>query len=81
MRIELTSVPRAGDSAFAGQNTLHQRSTVMGAVGTHSMYLIPDLGQQNLSSLDAINLNLLLLTILQVDAGQALELVFGSHGA
>lgn len=53
----------------------------MGAVGTHSMYLIPDLGQQNLSSLDAINLNLLLLTILQVDAGQALELVFGSHGA
>ena len=81
MKIRLTSVPRAGNSALASENTLDQRSAVVGTVGTHSMHLISDLGQQNLASFDAINLDLLLLTILQVNAGQALELVFGSHGA
>jgi hypothetical protein len=53
----------------------------MSAVGTHCVNLAIDLGQQDLSALDAINLNLLLLTVLQVDARKALELVFGSHGA
>lgn len=53
----------------------------MSAVGTHGMNLIPDLGKEDLASLDSLHLNLLLLTILQVDAGQALELVFGSHGS
>lgn len=53
----------------------------MSAVGTHGVDLVLDLGQQDLSALDAVNFDLLLLTILQVDAGKPLELVFGSHGA
>jgi hypothetical protein len=74
-------VPRAGDSALARKNTLDQRCTVVSAVGTHGVDLVLDLGQQDLSTLNAIDLNLLLLTILEVNARKALELVFGSHGA
>ena len=76
-----TSVPRAGDSPLSCENTLDQRSTVVSAVGTHGVNLVFDLGQQDLSALNAVNLDLLLLAILQVDAGKPLELVFGSHGA
>jgi hypothetical protein len=79
--IVLTSVPRAGDSALASKNTLDQRSTVVGAVGTHGVNLILDLGQQNLAALNAVDFNLLLLTVLQVNARKPFELVFGSHGA
>ena len=53
----------------------------MSAVGAHGVDLVLDLGQQDLSALNAVDLDLLLLTILQVDAGKPLELVFGSHGA
>lgn len=74
-------MPRAGDSALARKNTLDQRCTVVSAVGTHGVDLVLDLGQQDLSTLNAIDLNLLLLTILEVNARKALELVFGSHGA
>jgi hypothetical protein len=74
-------VPRAGDSALASENTLDQGCTVVSAVGAHGVDLVLDLGQQDLSTLDAIDLDLLLLTILQVNAGKPLELVFGSHGA
>ncbi|KAG9966601.1 rubredoxin-NAD(+) reductase, partial [Aureobasidium melanogenum] len=74
--IVLTSVPRAGDSALASKNTLDQRSTVVGAVGTHGVNLILDLGQQNLSALNAVDFNLLLLAVLQVYARKPLELVF-----
>lgn len=79
--IVLTSMPRAGDSALASKNTLDQRSTVVGAVGTHGVNLILDLGQQNLAALNAVDFNLLFLTVLQVNARKPLELVFGSHGA
>lgn len=79
--IRLTSVPGAGDSALASENTLGQRSTVVGAVGAHGVDLVLDLGQQNLSAFNAINFNFLFLTILQVNARKPLELVFGSHGA
>jgi hypothetical protein len=74
-------VPWAGDSAVASKNTLDQRCTVVSAVGTHGVNLAIDLGQKDLSTLDAINLNLLLLTVFEVNARKALELVFGSHGA
>lgn len=74
-------MPRASDSALASKNTLDQRCTVVSAVGTHGVNLVLDLGQQDLSTLNAVDLDFLLLTILQVDARKALELVFGSHGA
>ena len=45
------------------------------------MNLILDLGKKDLAPLDAIDLILLLLTVLEVDAGQALELVLGRHAA
>lgn len=74
-------MPRAGDSALASENTLDQRCTVVSAVGAHGVDLVLDLGQQDLSALNAIDLDFLLLTVLQVNAGKPLELVFGSHGA
>lgn len=74
-------MPWTSDSAFTGEDTLHQRCTIVGAVGTHGVNLISHLGKKNLSSLNAFDLSLLLLTIFKVDAGQVLELVFGSHGS
>lgn len=74
-----TSVPWASDSSLAGQNTLDERCTVMGAVGAHGVHFIPDLGQEHLAAFNTLNLAFLLLAILQVDAGQALELEFSSH--
>ena len=53
----------------------------MCAVGVHGMYLILVLKEEHLSTFNALNLTLLLLTILEVYACQALELEFGSHVA
>lgn len=53
----------------------------MRAVGRHGVEGILSLDKQDLAALDAFDLVLSLLAILEVDAGQALELVFGSHGA
>lgn len=53
----------------------------MCAVGRHSVEAILGLDKQDLAALDAFDLILSLLAVLEVDAGQALELVFGSHAA
>ena len=45
------------------------------------MRLAIDFDQENLAVLDTLDLGLLLLTVLEVDAGQALELEFGRHVA
>lgn len=51
----------------------------MGAVGAHGVDLILHLCKEYLAAFNTFNLSFLLLTILQVDASQALELVFGGH--
>lgn len=53
----------------------------MSAVGRHSMKAILGLDEQDLTTLNAFDLVLGLLAVLEVDAGQALELVFGRHVA
>lgn len=53
----------------------------MCAVGRHSMQAILGLDKQDLAALNAFYLVLSLLAILEVDAGQVLELVFGGHDA
>jgi hypothetical protein len=53
----------------------------MSAVGAHGVDLITDFGEEDLGSFNAFDLDLLLLSILEADAGQVLELVFGGHGA
>ena len=51
----------------------------MGAVGAHGVDLILHLCKEHLAAFDTFDFSFLLLTVLQVDASQALELVFGSH--
>lgn len=53
----------------------------MSAVGRHSMKAILGLDEQDLTTLNAFDLILGLLTVLKVDTCQALELVFGRHAA
>jgi hypothetical protein len=53
----------------------------MCAVGRHGVEAILSLDKQDLAALDAFDFILSLLTVLEVDAGQALELVFGGHAA
>ena len=53
----------------------------MRAVGRHGMETILGLNQQDLAALNALNFILGFLTVPEVDAGQALELVLGSHAA
>jgi hypothetical protein len=65
---------------FAGKKIYH-RSSVVCAVGRHCVKAILGLDEQDLAALDAFDLILSLLAVLEVDAGQALELVFGGHGA
>jgi len=51
----------------------------MCAVCVCGVDLAIDLEQKDLSTLDTLDFNLLLLTVLQVNAGQVLELEFLSH--
>ena len=53
----------------------------MRAVGRHCVEAILGLDEQDLAALDALDLILSLLAVFEVDAGQALELVFGGHVA
>jgi hypothetical protein len=53
----------------------------MCAVGRHGVKAILGLDKQDLTALNAFDLILSLLAVLKVDAGQALELVFGGHVA
>ena len=51
----------------------------MCAVGRHCVKAILGLDEQDLAALNTLDLILSLLAVLEVDAGQALELVFGGH--
>lgn len=53
----------------------------MCAVGRHCVKAILGLDEQDLAALDAFDLIFSLLAVLEVDGGQALELVFGGHVA
>lgn len=53
----------------------------MCAVGRHGMETILSLDEEDLAALNAFDLVLGLLAILEVDAGQVLELELGRHDA
>jgi hypothetical protein len=66
---------------FDGKWNTYQGSSVMCAVGRHGVETILGFDKQDLAALDAFDFILSLLTVLEVDAGQALELVLGGHAA
>ena len=72
-------MPWAGYSAIGTEYSQLQWGSVMGAFGTHSMSLTVQLGQQDLSILNALDLDFTLLSILQVKLGEPLDLVLLSH--
>lgn len=53
----------------------------MCAIGVHGVQLVLDLDKQHLATFDALDFCFLLLPILQINAGQVLELEFGRHVA
>lgn len=53
----------------------------MGAVGRHGVQAILGLDKQHLAALDALDFTFLLLSVLQVDTGKALQLELGRHDA
>lgn len=53
----------------------------MRTLGAQGVNFVFDLCKQDLALLNAFNFYFLGLAILQINAAQALELVFGSHGS
>lgn len=76
-----TSVPGTCQSAITGQDALDERGAIMGAIGVQSMDLISDFAHDDFSVLDALDFGFLLLSVLETEARQALELEFLGHGA
>lgn len=72
-------MPGAGKTAVCGQDSVDQRSAIMGALCTDSLDLAAIIEEKNLG-VEAFNLNLLLGAWLEVERGDALELIFLGHG-
>lgn len=77
---ELTSVPWTCYPALRIDNTILQRSTIVGAVGVESVNLVLDLDDQYLPTFDALDLCFLLVAVLEVrQGGDVFELEFLRH--
>ena len=72
-------MPCTGYSPIRAQDSQLQWGSVMGAIRTHGMRLAIDIGQQDFTILNALNLDLAVLPSLQVELGEALDLVFLCH--
>jgi hypothetical protein len=72
---------RRSDSVYrcSVKKKTYHGSSVVCAVRRHCMKAILGLDEQDLAALNTLDLILSLLAVLEVDAGQALELVFTSH--
>jgi hypothetical protein len=77
--IQHTSVPWTRQSSFRRQDTLCQWRTIMRAIGTGSMHLVLHLQQQHFPTLNTLNFNFFLLSILKVQGRNVLELEFLRH--
>lgn len=74
-----TSMPGAGQTAVCGQNSIDQRSSIVGALCTDSLDLAAIIEEEDLG-VEAFNFDLLLGAWLEVERGDALELVLLGHG-
>ena len=72
-------MPSAGYSSIGAQDSQLQWCSVMGTIGTHSMSLAIHIGQQDLAIFDSFDLHFALLSTLQIELGESLDLVFLCH--
>ena len=72
-------MPRAGYSSVGTEDPQLQWRPVMGAFRTHSMSLAVQIGQQDLAIFNSFYLNFSLLSTLQVELGETLDLVLLCH--
>ena len=73
-------MPRAGDTPVRRDNTQLQRCAVVGALGAHGVSFVVKLDHQDLSILDAFDLGLDLVVVLDVREGRdVLELILLRH--
>ena len=80
MNFTLTAMPWTGQSSVGGHYPILQRRSIMGAIGTHRMGLVPHLDQKNLSVFHPVHFHLAFLPILQITLGKTFDLVFCRHG-
>lgn len=72
-------MPGTGKSAVCGQDSVDQRSSIVGALRTDSLDLGAIIKKEDFG-VEAFNLHLLLGAWLEVQRGDALEFVFLGHG-
>lgn len=72
-------MPGTSQAAVCGQDSVDQRSSVMGALGTKSLDFATIVEEKDFG-VEAFDLDLLLGTWLEVQRGDALELIFLGHG-
>jgi len=72
-------MPGADKTAVRGQDSVNKWGSVMGALCTDSLDLGAIIEEENLGG-EAFNLDLLLGAWLEVQRGDALELIFLGHG-
>lgn len=72
-------MPGTSQTAICGQDPVDQGSSVMGALCTKSLDLAAIVEEEDLG-VEAFNLDLLLGAWLEVQRGDALELIFLGHG-
>lgn len=77
---KLTSVPWAGQTAVGGQDAIDERSAVVGTLGADGLDLATSIDKQDLCT-EALDFDLLLEAGLQVERGDAAELVLLGHGS
>jgi hypothetical protein len=75
-----TSVPRAGDASRLGQDTFHQRSPEVSALGANGLDLACGIDEQHFGIFDTFDFHFLLLARLERQRRHVLELVLG-HGS
>ena len=72
-------MPCAGYSSIRTKDSQFQWRSVMGALGTHSMSLAVQISQQDLAIFNSFDLDFALLSILQVELREPLDLVLLCH--
>lgn len=73
-----TTVPRASELAICSQHTLDKRCSVVGTPGTGGLDDTSGVQEENLG-IETLDLHFLLVTWLEIQGRDALELVFLSH--
>lgn len=80
MEPRLTSVPRTCQAATGGEDALDEWCTVMRALCSNCLDLASGVKEEDLSILNALDLDLSLDTRAQLQTGDVFEFIF-SHGS